>query len=317
MTAWLTTILMNSATCHFTYFLLTSDSTCGMLTKMNQCKSIREVLTSLTICDQVLLGEPSPDYRLDFFWQAKVLAKVEPLSFEGLRMVPCCFPIQPWASFCCGPHGTHWNAFRCLFRPAFCPGNMPASQGLLHFFLHFIQTKKFCWRSHRDLSDRAIGKVGRFRKLASRSDNAYLIYLRFVRASLDLLHMLLIKVKVCLKMFDGCSQVRDGLLKEKQARVEKARWEALSHWGKVSANVRQSGTKRFKKCMHWMHELQQKIAEWYWGITWRQSWAHRQSRLLRSLLWWSSLSKSKARFVIFVLIFEGRKRCTEWIPYER
>lgn len=230
-------------------------------------------------------------------------------------MVPCCFPIQPWASFCCGrgSHGTHWNAFRCLFRPAFCPGNMPASQGLLHF----IQTKKFCWRSHRDLSDRAIGKVGRFRKLASRSDNAYLIYLRFVRASLDLLHMLLIKVKVCLKMFDGCSQVRDGLLKEKQARVEKARWEALSHWGKVSANVRQSGTKRFKKCMHWMHELQQKIAQRYWGITWRQSWAHRQSRLLRSLLWWSSLSKSKASFVIFVLMSEGRKRCREWIPYKR
>ena len=76
-----------------------------------------------------------------------------------------------------------------------------------------------------------------------------------LRASLDLLNIL-IKVKVCLKMFDGagcklfnllyifhrrrllgnflvCSQVRDGLLKEKQARVEKARWERLSHWGKV------------------------------------------------------------------------------------
>lgn len=50
--------------------------------------------------------------------------------------------------------------------------------------------------------------------------------------SLHLLNMLLIKVKVCLKIFDGCSQVRDGLLKEKQARVEKARWEALNHWGK-------------------------------------------------------------------------------------
>ena len=133
----------------------------SMLTKMNRCKSIREVLTSLTICDQVLLGEPSPDYRLEFFCRQNFLPSWA-LSNTALSKLL----LWPWFP---------WNAFRCFFRLAFRPaGNMPASQGLLHFFLHFIRPRSFL---DAHLETWGIGNVGRFRKLASRSDNAYL---RFV-----------------------------------------------------------------------------------------------------------------------------------------